>query len=113
MDSMPAIQREFVWGPRQDPLNLFDSLARGHPVGSFLFWTCRGEERAADRYVFYGFLTNYHERGSTSKRRTQAPFPGRAKGTTAILDGQQRLTYAEHRAVWEPRSMEGRQGQDR
>src|SRR5690606_19452285 len=102
---MPAIQREFVWG--QDKIaNLFDSLLRGYPVGSFLFWTV-GEERAAE-YVFYGFLTNYHERDHKYAERKRPP---KGKGTTAILDGQQRLTslniglYGSH-AAW--RSGKGR-----
>lgn len=34
---MPAIQREFVWGPAQI-IRLVDSLMRGYPVGSFLLW---------------------------------------------------------------------------
>ena len=34
---LPAIQREFVWRPHQIE-RLFDSLMRGYPIGSFLFW---------------------------------------------------------------------------
>ena len=34
---LPAIQREFVWNPKQI-CKLFDSLMQGFPVGSFLFW---------------------------------------------------------------------------
>lgn len=34
---LPAIQREFVCRPEQS-CRLFDSLMRGYPVGSFLFW---------------------------------------------------------------------------
>ncbi len=34
---LPAIQREFVWS--DDKIcALFDSLMRGYPIGSFLFW---------------------------------------------------------------------------
>ncbi len=33
---LPAIQREFVWAPRQVS-TLFDSLMREYPIGSFLF----------------------------------------------------------------------------
>ena len=34
---LPAIQREFVWEPPKI-VRLFDSLMRGYPIGSFLFW---------------------------------------------------------------------------
>ena len=34
---LPAIQREFVWDPDQIR-QLVDSLMRGYPIGSFLFW---------------------------------------------------------------------------
>lgn len=34
---LPAIQREFVWNPKQIG-KLFDSLMQGFPVGSFPFW---------------------------------------------------------------------------
>ncbi len=32
---LPAIQREFVWGPGQI-CRLFDSLMQGYPFGTFL-----------------------------------------------------------------------------
>ena len=34
---LPAIQREYVWSPDQI-IQLFDSLMRNYPIGSFLFW---------------------------------------------------------------------------
>lgn len=83
---MPAIQREFVWGTDQI-VRLFDSLMRGYPVGSFLLWDVQPE--TAQSYTFYEFLTHFHERDN--------PYAGKAtvtsgSGTTAVLDGQQRLT---------------------
>lgn len=34
---LPAIQRKFVW--KEDQITkLFDSLMRGYPIGTFLFW---------------------------------------------------------------------------
>lgn len=83
---MPAIQREFVWGPDQI-VKLFDSLMRGYPVGSFLLWQVNPE--TAQSYTFYEFLTNYHEK--TNPYAAKATVPSGA-GTTAVLDGQQRLT---------------------
>lgn len=83
---MPAIQREFVWGPAQI-IRLVDSLMRGYPVGSFLLWEV--QPTTVGSYTFYEFLTHFHERDN--------PFAGKAtvpsgSGTTAVLDGQQRLT---------------------
>ena len=34
---LPAIQREFVWSPKQICM-LFDSVMQGYPFGEFLFW---------------------------------------------------------------------------
>lgn len=83
---MPAIQREFVWSADQIT-KLMDSLMRGYPVGSFLLWEVKPE--TAQSYTFYEFLTNYHEKIN--------PYADKAtvlagSGTTAVLDGQQRLT---------------------
>lgn len=83
---LPAIQREFVWDTG-DIVKLFDSLLRGYPVGSFLFW--KVDPETAKDYVFYNFLTNFHERDEPYAVRATVPAGG---GTTAVLDGQQRLT---------------------
>ena len=83
---LPAIQREFVWD--QDQIRrLVDSLLRGYPIGSFLLW--KVDAATASQYAFYDFLTNYHERDHpyAAKATVAAGQP-----TTAILDGQQRLT---------------------
>ena len=34
---LPAIQRPYVWTPEQI-VRLFDSLLKGYPISSFLFW---------------------------------------------------------------------------
>lgn len=83
---MPAIQREFVWGPDQI-IRLFDSLMRGYPVGSFLLWDVKRE--TAQSYTFYEFLTRYHERDNPYAAKATVPA---GSSTTAVLDGQQRLT---------------------
>ncbi|MDT0331998.1 DUF262 domain-containing protein [Nocardiopsis lambiniae] len=83
---MPAIQREFVWSADQIT-KLVDSLMRGYPVGSFLLWEVSPE--TAKTYTFYEFLTNYHERDKPHADRATLPH---GSGTTAVLDGQQRLT---------------------
>lgn len=83
---MPAIQREFVWGADQIT-RLVDSLMRGYPVGSFLLWDVQPE--TAQSYTFYEFLTSYHERDNPYADKATVPA---GSGTTAVLDGQQRLT---------------------
>ena len=82
---LPAIQREFVWGMDQI-VNLFDSLLRGYPIGTFLFWQIDADN--ANNYRFYEFLRRYHERDNN---RCILPHV-KPKGFTAVLDGQQRLT---------------------
>lgn len=83
---LPAIQREFVWNADQIR-RLVDSLMRGYPIGSFLFWGVDAQN--AGSYAFYDFLTHYHERDSPYAAKTSVPH---GQGVTAILDGQQRLT---------------------
>jgi hypothetical protein len=83
---MPAIQREFVWSPDQIA-KLVDSLMRGYPVGSFLLWEVQPE--TVQSYTFYEFLTTYHERDNPYAAKATVPA---GTGTTAVLDGQQRLT---------------------
>lgn len=39
---IPAFQRDFIWKPN-DKLNLFDSIKRGYPIGSILFWKPENE----------------------------------------------------------------------
>lgn len=56
---LPAIQREFVWSSEQIE-KLFDSLMRGYPISSFLFW--KVEKNVQKNYQFYEFIREYHER---------------------------------------------------
>lgn len=83
---LPAIQREFVWEPQQI-IRLFDSLMRGYPIGSFLFWQV-GKDKIGD-FQFYEFIRDYHERDNT--HNPKANITGE-EGVVSILDGQQRLT---------------------
>ena len=84
---LPAIQRELVWDSEQIE-TLFDSLMRGYPINSFLFWHVEGKH--VNKYKFYDFVLKYHERD----RPHNDPLPplDRTRDVTAILDGQQRLT---------------------
>jgi hypothetical protein len=83
---LPAIQREFVWSPKQI-CKLFDSLMQGFPVGSFLFWKI--ETATSKNFRFFDFSREYHQRDNP-----HCPPLGKAPDgpVTAVLDGQQRLT---------------------
>ena len=83
---LPAIQREFVWNTYQIE-RLFDSVMRGYPISSFLFWQV--EKENVNDYKFYEFLREFHERDK--RHNTKANVNGE-EGIIAILDGQQRLT---------------------
>lgn len=83
---LPAIQREFVWRP-EAICRLFDSLMQGFPFGTFLYWSVAPEN--SEKFNFYGFLLDYHERDN----RHCPPLPAMPNtALTAVLDGQQRLT---------------------
>lgn len=56
---LPAIQRKFVWDCQQIE-SFFDSIMRGYPIGTFLFWFVAGENK--NNYTFYKFIQEYHER---------------------------------------------------
>lgn len=84
---LPSIQREFVWGTEKIT-KLFDSLMRGYPIGSFLFWEVSANNTA--KYQFYEFIRLYHE--LTRKHNDEANLTGKNKNIQAILDGQQRIT---------------------
>ena len=83
---LPAIQREFIWEPEQIEL-LFDSLLRGYPISSFLFWEV--PRKQVNDWQFYKFLTHYHELNAKHNEPAKLS-PDRE--VTAVLDGQQRLT---------------------
>ena len=83
---LPAIQREFVWDADQIE-KLFDSLMRGYPIGSFLFWKI--EPAHLKDFQFYRFMDYYHEK---DHRHNEPIDLVGGNTTTAVLDGQQRLT---------------------
>lgn len=83
---LPSIQREFVWSTDQI-CQLFDSLLRGYPIGTFLFWKVDAE-RSRD-FTFYDVIREYHEVKANHSPLLSLPEP---RALTAILDGQQRLS---------------------
>lgn len=82
---LPDIQREFVWDTTQIE-ELFDSLMRGYPIGTFLFWDV--DESAVRDYRLYDFVTDYDERSPHNTIHDATA----SKSVVAVLDGQQRLT---------------------
>lgn len=83
---LPAIQREFVW-TAEKTVALFDSLMRGYPVGSFLFW--RVDEAHSQDYKFFEFMQSFDAQDNKRLKAYDIPLP---RELTVVLDGQQRLT---------------------
>lgn len=85
---IPQFQREFVW-TIQKSAALLDSVLKGYPVGTFIFWSTR------DR------LRSVRELGDAT-----LPAPAAGEIVSFVLDGQQRLTslYAAIRGIKVPRS---------
>ncbi|AFH99636.1 hypothetical protein HPSH169_04775 [Helicobacter pylori Shi169] len=76
---LPDIQREYVWLNKADEKKieqLFDSILRGYPIGSFLFWKLQKEDIAKSdeqdenklNFQLYQFITNYDERKSHNEK---------------------------------------------
>lgn len=84
---LPAMQRSFVW-PEEKIYNLFDSLMRDYPIGTFLFWEI--DKAVFDKYVFNSFIKEYKEQKGKLHRGDKAK--GNFSDYQAVLDGQQRLT---------------------
>ncbi|MBB5226544.1 DUF262 domain-containing protein [Treponema ruminis] len=84
---LPAIQREFVWTTEKIEL-LFDSIMRGYPISSFLFWEVN--ENNIPKFQFYEFIRNFHEKNN--RHNEKANLIGE-KSITAILDEWIMETY--------------------
>lgn len=85
---LPAIQRELVWANEPSRMTrLFDSILRGYPIGTFLFWKVTPEQ--SKEFRFYEFMLHWHEQ---KHRHNDALNLADPRDLTAILDGQQRLT---------------------
>ena len=82
---LPAIQREFVWKQEQI-VQLFDSIMRGYPISSFLFWSVNPENR--DKWQVYKFI----ERARQGGTHNELVNTDGVANLVLALDGQQRLT---------------------
>ncbi len=98
---LPDIQREYVWLKKADEKKieqLFDSILRGYPIGSFLFWKLQKEDIAKSdeqdenklNFQLYQFITNYDERKPHNEKIYIEQI--RRDELYIVLDGQQRLT---------------------
>ncbi|WQX80595.1 DUF262 domain-containing protein [Helicobacter pylori] len=98
---LPDIQREYVWLKNADEKKieqLFDSILRGYPIGSFLFWKlqkediAKSDEQDSDKLNFqlYQFITNYDERKPHNEKIRIEQI--KRDDLYIVLDGQQRLT---------------------
>ncbi|GAA9748827.1 DUF262 domain-containing protein [Helicobacter pylori] len=98
---MPDIQREYVWLKKAGEKKieqLFDSILRGYPIGSFLFWKlpkediAKSDEQDSDKLNFqlYQFITNYDVRKPHNEKIRIEQI--KRDDLYTALDGQQRLT---------------------
>ncbi|GAA7245009.1 DUF262 domain-containing protein [Helicobacter pylori] len=97
---LPDIQREYVWLKKADEKKieqLFDSILRGYPIGSFLFWKLQKEDIAKNEsdsdklnFQLYKFITNYDERKPHNEKIGIGEII--RDDLYIVLDGQQRLT---------------------
>ena len=71
---IPQFQREFVWDIKKSA-HLIDSLIKGYPIGTFIFWRTKEKLRT---------IRNIGDK--------TFPNPDKADFVNYILDGQQRLT---------------------
>ena len=82
---IPSIQRPYVWEPDQI-LKLFDSLMRGYPINTFLFWELEPENLGD--WDIYRFVSHFRQGDIHNDLAALAL----DQNVTLVLDGQQRLT---------------------
>lgn len=100
---LPDIQREYVWLKKADDKKieqLFDSILRGYPISSFLFWKLKKTDIETNRenkedsgklnFQLYKFLEKYDERDVHNVKINIEQI--NSNDLHIVLDGQQRLT---------------------
>jgi len=95
MIKIPNFQRKFVWG-KQQTAKLIDSIIKGFPIGTFIFWNTKEE------------LRHYRNIGNIKLPKTP-----KGNSVLYVLDGQQRITslYAVRKGLIY--SMEGENGDNK
>lgn len=84
---IPAFQRKLVWGEKRI-VKLFDSIMRGYPIGTFLFWELDGVTSKRCGLPLLHFIKDFSEFDSEHEvARRMRP----SETCYAVLDGQQRL----------------------
>ena len=81
---LPDIQRPFVWKPEQI-YALFDSIMRGYPISTFLFWQVGKDYLKENGIKKFLFLKN-------NKEENTEELTYHASEYSLVLDGQQRIT---------------------
>jgi len=89
---LPDIQREFVWNTDKNKFedkicDLFDSIMRGYPIGTFLFWEVNDKRIKEDNISVLEFIKKSN---GSNEVVPLDNFKGR--NLTLVLDGQQRMT---------------------
>lgn len=100
---LPDIQREYVWLRKEKEKKieqLFDSILRGYPIGSFLFWKLKKNDIETNKdakenseklnFQLYKFIENYDERNTHNDKVNIEQI--NSDDLSIVLDGQQRLT---------------------
>lgn len=100
---LPDIQRDYVWlnNPREKKIEqLFDSILRGYPIGTFLFWKLKKNDIETDKnnkgnndklnFQLYKFIENYDVRNVYNEKINIEKI--NSDDLNIVLDGQQRLT---------------------
>lgn len=101
---VPDIQRSYVWlqNPREKKIEqLFDSLMRGYPIGSFLFWRLKKDDIETDNsdaesstgklnFQLYKFIENFNAEDAHNEKILTTQI--KDESLHIVLDGQQRLT---------------------
>ncbi len=101
---VPDIQRSYVWlqNPREKKIEqLFDSLMRGYPIGSFLFWRLKKDDIETDNsdsdsssgklnFQLYKFIENFNAEDAHNEKILTTQIKDEC--LHIVLDGQQRLT---------------------
>jgi len=81
---LPDIQRPFVWKPEQI-YALFDSIMRGYPINTFLFWQIGKDYLIENKIKKFLFVKNNKENSTEDLTYINSEY-------YLVLDGQQRIT---------------------
>jgi uncharacterized protein with ParB-like and HNH nuclease domain len=89
---LPDIQRNYVWKPSQIE-ELFESILRGYPLGSFIFWKTTQDNINQEKLNLYLFFSQFSQ-GETENEKAPSPlgFGLEEEPYFIVLDGQQRIT---------------------